>query len=45
MQRSRLRNKYLKDKTTAVRITYHKQRNVCLNILRKSEKKNLTLKS
>ena len=43
MQRSRLPNEYVKDKTTAARITYHKQRNVCVSILRKSEKKILLL--
>ena len=38
MQRSRLRNEHLKDKTRAARITYKKQRNVCVRILRKSKK-------
>ena len=38
MQRSRLRNAYLKDKTRAARIAYKKQRNVCVSILRKSKK-------
>ena len=37
MQRSRLRNKYFKDKTRAARIAYKKQRNDCLSILRKSK--------
>ena len=38
MQRSKLRNTYLKDKTRAARIAYKKQRNVCVSILRKSKK-------
>ena len=41
MQRSRFRNKYLKIKTRAARISYDKQRNVylkCVNL------KNLTIK-
>ena len=38
MQRSRLRTAYLKDKTGAARITYNKQRNVCLSIWRESKK-------
>ena len=38
MERSRLRNEYLKDKTRAARIAYKKQKNVCVSILRKSEK-------
>ena len=37
MQRSRLRNAYLKGKTKAVRIAYKKKRNVCVSILRKSK--------
>ena len=38
MQRARFPNEYLKDKTRAVRITYKKQRNVCVSILLKSKK-------
>ena len=38
MQRSRLRNVYLEDKTRAVRIAYKKQRNMCVSILHKSKK-------
>ena len=38
MQRSRLRNACLKDKTRAARIAYKKQRNVYVSILRKSKK-------
>ena len=48
MQRSRLRNAYLKDKTSAARIAYKKQRNVCVSILRKSKKcyyENLDIKN
>ena len=46
MERSRLRNEYIKDKTRAARIAYQKQRNVCLSILCQSKKcycKNLNL--
>ena len=42
MQRSRLRNEYLKLKTRTAKIAYNKQRNVCVSILCKS--KNLTMK-
>ena len=50
MQRSRLRNANLtnKNKTRAVRIAYKRQRNVCVSILRKSEKyyyENLSAKN
>ena len=38
MERSRLRNEYLENKTRAARIAYNKQRNVCVSILRKSKK-------
>ena len=38
IQRSRLHNEYLKDKTRAARIAYKKQRNACVSILRKSKK-------
>ena len=38
MQRSKLRNAYLKDKARAARIAYKKQRNVCVSILRQSKK-------
>ena len=38
MQRSRLRNAYLKDKTRAARIAYKKQRNLRVSILLKSKK-------
>ena len=36
MQRSRLHNKYLKDKIRAASMAYKKQINVCVSILRKS---------
>ena len=39
MQRSRLYNKYLKDKIRAASMAYKKQRNVCVSILRKSLKR------
>ena len=39
MTRSRLRNKYLKDKSAASKIAYDKQRNYCVNILRRTKKK------
>ena len=42
MQRSRLRNEYLKDKTRAARIAYKKQRNVCVSIY--VNLKNITMK-
>lgn len=35
IQKSKLRNIYLKDKTRAVRKAYKKQRNVCVSVLRK----------
>ena len=38
MQKSRLRNAYLKDRTRAARIAYKKQKNICVRILRKSKK-------
>ena len=47
MQRSRLHNKYLKDKSRAARIASKKQRNGCVSILRKSKKRyyeNLDIK-
>ena len=38
MTRSRLRNKYLKEKSVESKIAYDKQRNYCLNLLRRIEK-------
>ena len=39
MTRSRLRNKYLKEKSADSKITYEKQRNYCVNLLRRTKKK------
>ena len=39
MTRSRLRNKYLKEKSTDSKIAYDKQRNYCVNLLRRTKKK------
>ena len=38
MTRSRLRNKYLKEKSVESKIAYDKQRNYCLNLLRRIKK-------
>ena len=38
MKRSRLRNKYRKNKNVTNRIAYTKQRNVCVNLLKKIKK-------
>ena len=38
MARSKQRNNYLKDKTKSNRKAYFKQRNICVNILRKTRK-------
>ena len=38
MTRSRLRNKYLKEKSADSKIAYDKQRNYCLNLLRRTKK-------
>ena len=35
MKRSRLRNKYLKNKTETNKLAYKKQRNLCVNLLKK----------
>ena len=48
MLRTKLRNKLLKYPTTANRISYSKQRNFCLSLLRKEKKKylaNLSVKN
>ena len=37
MERSRLRNNYLKNKTNANGMLYKKQRNYCVSLLRKSK--------
>ena len=39
MSRSRLRNKYLKEKSTDSKSAYEKQRNYCVNLLRRTKKK------
>ena len=39
MTRSRLRNKYLKEKSADSKIAYDKQRNYCVNLLRRTKKK------
>ena len=38
MQRTRLRNKFLKNPTNQNRLSYTKQRNFCLSLLRKEKK-------
>ena len=38
MTRSRLRNKYLKEKSANSKIAYDKQRNYCVNLLRRTKK-------
>ena len=37
MTRSRLRNKYLKEKSADSKIVYDKQRNYCVNLLRRTK--------
>ena len=47
MLRTKLRNKFLKQKTTETRSAYNKKRNICVNILRKTKKsyfENLDIK-
>ena len=39
MTRSRLRNKFLKEKSADSKIAYAKQRNYCINLLRRTKKK------
>ena len=39
MQRTKLRNKFLKDPTAANKFSYNKQRNWCFSLLRKEMKK------
>ena len=38
MLRTKLRNKFLKQKTTETRSAYNKQRNICVSILRKAKR-------
>ena len=48
MLRAKLRNKFLKQKTTETRSAYNKQRNICVTILRKAKKsyfENLDIKN
>ena len=48
MLRTKLRNKFLKQKTTETRSGYNKQRNVCVSILRKAKRsyfENLDIKN
>ena len=37
MHRSRFRNKFLRERTKESKIFYNKQRNICLNLLRKNQ--------
>ena len=39
MTRSRLHKKYLKEESTDLKIAYDKQRNYCVNLLRRTKKK------
>ena len=48
MLRTKLRNKFLKQKTTETRSGYNKQRNICVSILRKAKRsyfENLDIKN
>ena len=48
MLRTKLRNKFLKEKTTETRSGYNKQRNICVSILRKAKRsyfENLDIKN
>ena len=48
MLRTKLRNKFLKQKTTETRSAYNKQRNICVSILRKAKRsyfENLDIKN
>ena len=38
MLRSKLRNKFLKDKTDEARTKYRKQRNICVHLLRRAKR-------
>ena len=40
MDRTRLRNKFLKNPTNQNRLSYTKQRNFCLSLLRKEKKEH-----
>ena len=48
VQRTKVRIKFLKQKTTETRLAYNKQRNICISILRKAERsyfENLDIKN
>ena len=48
MHRSRLRNKFLRERTNESKITYNRQRNICVSLLRKTKRvyfANLNTKS
>ena len=38
MKRSKLRNKYLRERTNKAKSLYSKQRNLCVSILRKNKR-------
>ena len=38
MHRSRLRNKFLRDRTKESKVAYNKQQNICVSLLRKSKR-------
>ena len=38
MHRSRLRNKFLRERTNESKITYNKKRNICVSLLRKTKR-------
>ena len=38
MHRSRLRNKFLRERTKESKIAYNKQRNICVSLLRKTKR-------
>ena len=43
MQRTKLRNKFVKQKTTETRLAYNKQRNICVSILCKAKRSYLKI--
>ena len=48
VQRTKLRNKFLRQKTTETRLAYNKQRNICVSILRRAKRsyfENLNIKN
>ena len=38
MHRSRIRNKFLRERTNESKIAYNKQRNICVSLLRKAKR-------